>query len=256
MSFAHGQLPEPDATVASPAEGRKVSASRRRSSAAKAAALLKPFVFALCLAPAAHLVWNTYKIIIGTAGLTDLGANPITEIEIQTGLWTMRFLAITLAVTPVREVTGFGQLARYRRMFGLFTFFYACLHVATWVGVDWFFDWRAMAEEVVERKFIFVGMATFLTLIPLALTSTKGWIRRLGGRRWNRLHRLVYLSAIGGTVHYLWAVKKDTLFPLVYFALFTLLLGYRAFFVLRDRRARARAAGSEGARSARRAAAS
>ena len=116
-------------------------------------------------------------------------------------------------------------------------------------------DWRAMAEEVVERKFIFVGMATFLTLVPLALTSTKGWIRRLGGRRWNKLHRLVYVAAIGGTVHYLWAVKKDTLFPLVYFALFTLLLGYRAFFMLRDRRARARAAGGEGAPRARRAAA-
>lgn len=226
----------------------------RRFPAAKAAAVLKPAVFLACLLPAAHLVWNTYRIITGATELTDLGANPITEIEIQTGLWTMRFLAITLAVTPVRQVTGIGVLGRYRRMFGLFTFFYACLHVSTWVGVDWFFDWRAMGEEVVKRKFIFVGMATFLTLIPLALTSTKGWIRRLGGTRWNRLHRLVYVAAIGGTVHYLWAVKKDTLFPLVYFALFALLLGYRVFFVLRDRRARARAAGGEGAPRPRRAA--
>ena len=174
-------------------------------------------------------MWAVYQIVTGTTGLTDLGANPITEIEIQTGLWTMRFLAITLAVTPVREVTRIGALAKYRRMFGLFTFFYACLHVSTWVGVDWFFDWGAMAGEVVKRKFIFVGMATFLMLIPLAITSTKGWIRRLGGRRWNKLHRLVYLAAIGGTVHYLWAVKKDTFFPLVYFALFAVLLGYRAW---------------------------
>jgi methionine sulfoxide reductase heme-binding subunit len=232
-----------------------LSAPRARRLSARSAAVLKPLVFGLCLLPAAHLIWNTYQIVTGTTSLTDLGANPITEIEIQTGLWTMRFLAITLAVTPVREVTGFGALAKYRRMFGLFTFFYACLHVATWVGVDWFFDWRAMGEEVVKRKFIFVGMATFLTLVPLALTSTKGWIRRLGGRRWNRLHRLVYVAAIGGTVHYLWAVKKDTLFPLVYFALFSLLLGYRAFFVLRDRRARARAAGGAGAARARGAAA-
>jgi sulfoxide reductase heme-binding subunit YedZ len=250
-------MPLADAHGRSPAEGRQVSAAkRRRFSAAKAAAVLKPFVFALCLLPAAHLIWNTYQIVTGATSLTDLGANPITEIEIQTGLWTMRFLAITLAVTPVRQVTGLGALAKYRRMFGLFTFFYACLHVATWVGVDWFFDWRAMAEEVLKRKFIFVGMATFLTLVPLALTSTKGWIRRLGGKRWNKLHRLVYVAAIGGTVHYLWAVKKDTLFPLVYFALFSLLLGYRAFFVLRDRRARTRAAGGAGAPRARGAAAS
>ena len=233
-----------------------MSGAKRRRFSARSAAVLKPPIFLACLLPAAHLIWNTYQIVTGTTSLTDLGANPITEIEIQTGLWTMRFLAITLAVTPVREVTGIGALATYRRMFGLFTFFYACLHVATWVGVDWFFDWRAMAEEVVKRKFIFVGMATFLTLVPLALTSTKGSIRRLGGRRWNRLHRLVYVAAIGGTVHYLWAVKKDTLFPLVYFALFSLLLGYRAFFVLRDRRARARAAGGAGAPRARGAAAS
>jgi len=203
--------------------------------------VLKPAVFALCLIPAALLGWHTYLIVTGTAELTDLGANPITEIEIQTGLWTLRFLAITLAVTPVREVTGFGQLGKYRRMFGLFTFFYACLHVGTWVGVDWFFDWRAMGDEIIKHKYIFVGMFTFALLVPLALTSTKGWIRRLGGKRWNRLHRLVYVAAISGTVHYLWAVKKDTLFPLFYLALFTVLLGYRAVFLFRHRRPGARA---------------
>ena len=224
--------------------------ARPGATAARTAAAFKPFVFVLCLLPAGYLTYHTWQIITGTAELTDLGANPITEIEIQTGLWTLRFLAITLAVTPVRELTGFGQLGKYRRMFGLFTFFYACLHVGTWVGVDWFFDWSAMGEEIIKHKYIFVGMATFALLIPLALTSTKGWIRRLGGKRWNRLHRLVYLAAIGGTVHYLWAVKKDTLFPLVYFVIFTALLGYRAFFVLRDRRARPRAhrrAGAPGA---------
>ena len=214
-------------------------------------------LFSACLIPAAHLLWNVYLIVTGQTGgaLTDLGANPVTELEIQTGLWALRFLAITLAVTPLREISGIGMLAKYRRMFGLFTFFYACLHISIWVVVDWFFDWRAMAGEIVKHKYILVGMATFLMLLPLAVTSTKGWVRRLGGRRWARLHRIVYVAAIGGTVHYLWAVKKDTLFPLTYLAIFLLLLGYRAFFMLRDRRARARAAGGEGAPRARRAAA-
>jgi methionine sulfoxide reductase heme-binding subunit len=216
----------------------------------------KRVVFALCLVPAAQIAWNTYLVLTGTGGLTDLGANPITKIEILTGLWTIRFLAITLAVTPVRETFGIGALARYRRMFGLFTFFYACIHVSTWVGVDWFFDWGLMGEEIVKHKYILVGMATFLTLIPLALTSTNGWVRRLGGKRWAKLHRLVYLAALGGTVHYLWAVKKDTFFPLVYLATFTLLLGYRALHALRDRRARAGARGREGADAARGTAAS
>ncbi len=214
---------------------------------------LKPLVFAICLIPAALIAWHTQQIIRGTAELTDLGANPITAIQIQTGLWTLRFLAITLAVTPVREVFSLGVLAKYRRMFGLFTFFYACLHVITWVAVDWFFDWRAMGDEIVKHKYILVGMATFLALIPLAATSTNAMVRRLGGRRWAKLHRLVYAAAIGGTVHYLWAVKKDTLFPLAYLATFLVLLGYRAFFVLRDRRARARAGRRSGVDAAGRA---
>ena len=203
---------------------------------------LKPLLFAVCLLPAAHILCSVYQIFTGTAGLTHLGGKPITEIEIQTGLWTMRFLAITLAVTPLRQISGVGVLAKYRRMLGLFTFFYAVLHVSTWVGADWFFDWSAMAREVVKRKFIFVGMATFLLLIPLALTSRKGWIPRLGGRRWNRLHRLVYVAAITATIHYLWAVKKDTFFPLVYFAIFAGLLGYRAIPAIQARLARRRQA--------------
>ena len=214
---------------------------------------LKPFVFAICLIPAALLFWNALKVIRGDEGLTDLGADPIRALEIRTGLWTIRFLAITLAVTPVRRIFGIGALAKYRRMFGLFTFFYACIHVSTWIGVDWFFDVEAMVEEVVKHKYILVGMATFLTLIPLAITSTNGWVRRLGGKRWAKLHRLVYVAAIGGTVHYLWAVKKDTLFPLAYLATFLLLLGYRAFHLLRDRRARSgtdRGARAVGARRA------
>ena len=186
---------------------------------------LKPLAFALCLVPAALLAWRFWGV---THDRPDaLGANPVREAEIYTGLWTLRFLAITLAVTPVRELLGLGALAKYRRMFGLFTFFYACVHLSMWVGVDWFFDWRAMGGEIVKHKYILIGMTTFVLLLPLALTSTKASVRRLGGAQWARLHRLIYVCAITGTVHYLWAVKKDTLFPLIYLFVFALLLGFR-----------------------------
>jgi sulfoxide reductase heme-binding subunit YedZ len=182
---------------------------------------LKPVVFIVCLVPAA---WIT------GAFFTDrLGANPIREAEIQSGLWTLRFLAVALAVTPVREITGWNQLAKYRRMIGLFVFFYACCHLAMWF-VDWWFDWAAMGGEIVKKRYILVGMLTFLILLPLAITSTKGWIRRLG-KRWTKLHRLVYVAAITGTIHYLWAVssKEIPVFPLIYLAVFGVLLGYRLF---------------------------
>ena len=187
---------------------------------------LKPLVFLACLAPAGVLAWNLWGIVRGTRPAA-LGANPIREAEIFTGLWTLRFLAITLAVTPVRELLALGALAKYRRMFGLFTFFYACVHLGLWVGVDWFFDWGAMGEEIVKHKYILVGMLTFVLLLPLALTSTKAAVRRLGGARWARLHRLVYVCAITGTVHYQWAVKKDTFCPLVYLFVCAALLGFR-----------------------------
>ena len=199
---------------------------------------IKPLVFVVCTAPAFWLAWNTYVVIRGTTGgaLTDLGANPIRELQIQTGLWTIRFLAITLAITPLRQLLNLGPLATYRRMLGLFTFFYACLHLTMWTAVDWFFDWPAMWDEIIKHKYILVGMATFLMLIPLAATSTNWSVRKLGGARWAKLHRLVYLCGVTATVHYLWAVKKDTLFPLVYFGIFLALLGYRAVQMLRRRR--------------------
>ncbi len=177
-------------------------------------------MFVACLLPAVDLAWRAFTP-------DGLGVNPIEEAEIFTGLWTLRFLAITLAVTPARELLHLGFLARYRRTFGLFTFFYGCVHLAMWAGVDWFFAWGLMAGEIVKHKYILVGMASFLLLVPLALTSTNRAVRRLGGRRWARLHRLIYLIAIGGTVHYLWAVKKDTLFPLVYLTAFVAMLAYR-----------------------------
>jgi sulfoxide reductase heme-binding subunit YedZ len=186
---------------------------------------LKPAAFLVCLVPAALLAWDFWGVTHDRP--EALGANPIREAEIFTGLWTLRFLAITLAVTPVRELFGVGALARYRRMLGLFTFFYACVHLSMWVGVDWFFDWHSMGGEIVKHKYILIGMVTFTLLLPLAATSTNASVRWLGGKRWARLHRLIYVCAITGTIHYLWAVKKDTLFPLIYLVVFAVLLGFR-----------------------------
>ena len=169
---------------------------------------------------------------------SSLGADQIAATEIRTGLWTLRFLAITLAVTPVRQLLGVGALAKYRRMLGLFAFFYAVIHVFTWSWADMDFDLGFMGREIVKHKYILIGMLTFVILIPLALTSTKGWIKRMGGRRWNRLHQLIYVAAVTGTIHYLWAVKKDTFFPLVYLVVFIALLGYRLVRSVQARSAR------------------
>jgi sulfoxide reductase heme-binding subunit YedZ len=173
---------------------------------------------------------------VGWKFATDrLGANPIRELEIETGLWTLRFLAVTLSITPLRKAFGWNSLVKYRRMLGVFTFAYACVHLSMWVGVDWFFAWSDMWGEIVKHKYILIGMTTWLVMLPLAITSTKGWVRRLG-KRWTTLHRLVYVAAITGTIHYLWAVKKDTFFPLVYLGAFGMLLGYRAVVEVRKRR--------------------
>ena len=172
-----------------------------------------------------------------------LGANPIRELEIQTGLWTLRLLAVTLSITPIRRTFGWNGVAKYRRMLGLFTFFYACVHLSMWAGVDWFFAWGDMWQEIVKHKYILIGMLTWLILLPLAITSTTGWVRRLG-KRWVKLHRLVYVAAVTGTVHYLWAVKKDTFFPAVYFAVFAMLLAYRLIDA-RRKRSRLRTARSD-----------
>ena len=187
--------------------------------AGTSARVAKPALFVACLVPFAYVGWKF---------ATDrLGANPIRELEIETGLWTLRFLAVTLSITPLRKAFGWNSLVKYRRMLGVFTFAYACVHLSMWVGVDWFFAWSDMWGEIVKHKYILIGMTTWLVMLPLAITSTKGWVRRLG-KRWTRLHQLVYLAAITGTIHYLWAVKKDTFFPLVYLAVFGMLLGYRA----------------------------
>jgi sulfoxide reductase heme-binding subunit YedZ len=179
----------------------------------------KPVVFLASLIPLALLGWKAYN--------NALGANPIEVITHATGDWTLRFLLITLAVTPIRKLIGLLWLIRYRRMFGLFAFFYATLHFLTYIWLDKFFDVHEMLHDVAKRRFITVGFTGFVLLIPLALTSTKGWIRRLGGKRWQALHRLIYFSAIAGVIHYWWLVKADIRDPLKYGAILAVLLGYR-----------------------------
>ena len=180
---------------------------------------LKPIVFLACLVPLARLGWKGYT--------GNLGANPIEVITHSTGDWTLIFLLVTLSVTPLRKLTGQLWLIRFRRMFGLFAFFYVTLHFLTYIWLDKFFDVHEMFADVAKRKFITVGFTAFMLLIPLAITSTSGWIRRLGGRRWIRLHRLIYLTAIAGVIHYYWLVKADVRKPLQYGAILSLLLGYR-----------------------------
>ena len=157
----------------------------------------------------------------------QLGANPIEAITHGTGDWTLRFLLITLAVTPLRKLSRQYWLIRFRRMFGLFAFFYGFLHLMTYVWLDKFFDVHEMVADIYKRRFITAGMTAFTLLIPLALTSTKWSIRKLGGKRWQTLHRLIYFSAAAGVIHYIWLVKADKKKPLEYAAVLGVLLAYR-----------------------------
>jgi sulfoxide reductase heme-binding subunit YedZ len=169
------------------------------------------------------------------AAMGGLSANPIEDLTHVSGDWTLRLLLLTLAVTPARRWLGWAWLAPLRRTLGLAAFCWACLHLLTWVVLDQFFDWRAMLEDVIERRFITAGMAAFLCLLPLALTSTRASMRRLGAR-WVTLHRLVYVAAILGVTHYLWLVKADLAPPLAHAALLALLLGSRLSARQRARR--------------------
>jgi sulfoxide reductase heme-binding subunit YedZ len=192
---------------------------------------LKALVFVLCLVPVAWLAWGAF------AG--RLGANPIEKITRETGTWALRFLCLTLAVTPVRRLTGWNGVVRFRRMLGLFAFFYACLHLTNFVAIDHFFAFREILKEIVKRPYITLGMTAFVLLVPLAVTSTAGWIRRLGGRRWQGLHRLVYPAAALAVVHYWALVKADTTRPWRYAAIVAALLGARAWSALRGTRRQA-----------------
>jgi methionine sulfoxide reductase heme-binding subunit len=188
----------------------------------------KVALFLICLTPLAYLAWRAYR--------GELTANPVEFIQHFTGDWTLRFLLITLSITPLRRILHLPDLIRFRRMLGLFAFFYVCLHFLTYIGPDQSFDLAGMWKDVAKRPFITVGFLGFLLLIPLALTSTKGWIRRLGGKRWQSLHRLIYVSALCGVVHYYWLVKSDHRLPLLYGAILVVLLLYRLGYSLRKPR--------------------
>jgi len=181
-------------------------------------AWLKPLVFALCLIPFGQLAYGAY--------IGDLGVNPIEFITRFTGSWALIILIASLAVTPLRRIAGWNELIKFRRMLGLFAFFYALLHFSTYLVLDHFFDFQAIGKDILKRPYVTAGFTAFVLMIPLAVTSTAAMIRRLG-KRWQQLHRLVYLAAIGGVIHFYWLVKADISRPAQYGAVLALFLGYR-----------------------------
>ncbi len=181
---------------------------------------LRVALFAICLGPFAQLLYNVFT--------DNLGANPIDAITRHTGSWALIFLLVTLSVTPVRKISGWNALIKFRRMLGLFAFFYASLHFMTFLVLDHFFDFAAIIKDVMKRPYITAGFTGFVLLIPLAVTSTTGMIRRLG-KRWQKLHRLVYVAAAAGVLHFYWLVKADIRRPVQYGFVLALVLGYRLF---------------------------
>ena len=202
---------------------------------------LKVGVWTACLTPLAWLGWRAFT--------DDLGANPIDFITDWLGRTAIRILLLSLAVTPIRLLTGASALITFRRLLGLFAFFYAALHFGVWILIDHYFNWAQMAADIVKRPYITVGVTALALMLPLAATSTAGMIRRLGGRNWSRLHRLVYVIAILGVVHYLWLAKVGVLGPYYYAAWLAVLFGVRLVDTARRARARARPA-APGARLA------
>ncbi|MBS0345182.1 MAG: sulfoxide reductase heme-binding subunit YedZ [Proteobacteria bacterium] len=189
---------------------------------------IKAALFALCLLPA-FLLWRGLE-------MDTLGANPIEALTRATGEWTLRFLLITLTVTPLRKYSGWHWLVRLRRMLGLFAFAYGVTHLLTYVWLDQFFDWHAIAKDILKRPFITVGFAALVLMTPLAATSFNAAIRKLGGRRWQALHRAIYPIAVLGCVHFWWLVKKDITEPLIYALITAALLGLRAWWREQERR--------------------
>ncbi|RYG12027.1 MAG: protein-methionine-sulfoxide reductase heme-binding subunit MsrQ [Burkholderiales bacterium] len=193
----------------------------------------KTLVHLLALLPAAILAWQFHDVWKNASDA--LGADPIAEIEHRTGLWALRMLMITLAITPLRQLTGQPVLIRFRRMLGLYAFFYASLHLAAYLGLDLRGYWAQIFEEIVKRPYITVGFTAWLLLLPLAITSTKGWIKRLG-RNWGRLHKLVYVIGVLAVLHFWWLVKSDIREPLLYAAILAVLLGWRGWKAFSRRR--------------------
>lgn len=197
----------------------------------------KAVVHALALAPLASLAWRTWQVYTG-ANLDALGPEPVVAIEHALGTWALRFLLLTLAVSPLRDLTGQPVLLRFRRLLGLYAFAYASLHFATWLALDLGGYWSQVFTEIAKRPYITVGFLAWLLLVPLAVTSTTGWIRRLG-RNWARLHKLVYAIAVLAVLHFWWIVKSDIREPLLYAVILALLLGWRGWRWWRRRRAQA-----------------
>ncbi|HHM06286.1 MAG TPA: sulfoxide reductase heme-binding subunit YedZ [Gammaproteobacteria bacterium] len=185
---------------------------------------LKPVLFVLCLVPVLLLAWRAWQ--------GSLGANPVETLSHETGAWALRMLLLTLTVTPLRRLTGWQPLIRFRRMLGLSAFFYACLHITVYLVFDQFFDWDEIVKDIVKRPYVTVGFTAFVLLLPLAVTSTKGMMRRLG-RRWARLHQLVYVAATAGVLHFLWLVKADVRDPLYYAVALLVLLLFRVWWARR-----------------------
>ena len=194
-------------------------------------AAIKTGIFFLCLIPLARLVLG--------AAEHSLGANPIEFIMRSLGTWALNFLLITLLVTPLRRITGWNWLLRLRRMFGLYVFFYALLHLTTYLWLDQDFEWGEILKDIIKRPFITAGMFTVLLMLPLAITSSNSMIRRLGGKRWQNLHRLIYVFSITAVLHYWWLVKKDTTLPMIYAVMLAVLLGLRVLYWVKERRAKA-----------------
>jgi len=188
---------------------------------------IKVLVFVVCLIPAGHELWLGFH--------DGLGANPFEHITHLTGDWAINGLVFTLCITPLRKLLGWPSLIKFRRMLGLFALFYACLHFTTYLWLDKSFEWREIVKDIYKRPFITIGFLAFVCMLPLAVTSTAGWIRRMGGKRWQMLHRLIYVSACAGVVHYYWLVKSDVRKPLMYGAMVGVLLLFRAGFALRKR---------------------
>jgi methionine sulfoxide reductase heme-binding subunit len=185
---------------------------------------VKPLVLVLSLTPFA---WLVFRVFSGR-----LTANPVEDLTLTTGIWALRFLLVTLAITPIRRVTGWNRVIQYRRMFGLVAFFYATCHLLIYIVFDQALSFRYILPDLVKRPYITAGMTAFLLMVPLAITSTKGWIRRLG-RRWQLLHRLVYFSACAACLHFIWKVKVVIGEPVYYAAILAALLGFRLVWRLR-----------------------
>ncbi|WP_371181900.1 protein-methionine-sulfoxide reductase heme-binding subunit MsrQ [Xanthomonas sacchari] len=193
----------------------------------------KAVVHALALAPMAYLGWQFWQV--WQTGSDALGADPVAEVEHRTGLWALRLLLLTLAITPLRQLTGQSVLLRFRRMLGLYAFVYATVHLAAYLGLDLRGYWTQIFEEIVKRPYITVGFLAWLLLVPLAITSTQGWMRRLK-RNWGKLHKAIYAIGVLAVLHFWWLVKSDIREPLLYAAILAVLLGWRGWRALSARR--------------------